>query len=43
MGKENAWKGAQVMNKRDEELTDKVMNSEDNEVGLKRKIRAPLE
>ena len=34
-GKENAWKGARVMNKRDEELTNKVMSSEDNEVGLK--------
>ena len=43
MGKENAWKGARVMNKRDEELTNKVMSFEDNEVRLKRKIRAPLE
>lgn len=42
-GKENAWHGAWVMNKQDEELTDKVMSFEDNEVGLKRKIRVPLE
>ena len=41
--KENAWKGARVMNKWDEEFTNKVMSSEDNEVGLKRKICVPLE
>lgn len=42
-GKENAWNGAWVMNKCEEELTNKVMSSEDKKVGLKRKVCVPLE
>ena len=42
-GKENAWIKGRGINKRNDESIKKVMNSEDNEGGLKRKIRLPLE
>ena len=42
-GKENAWKKVRGINKRNDESTKKLMNSEDNKGGLKRKIHLPLE
>ena len=42
-GKENAWIEGRGINKRNDESTKKVMNSEVNEGGLKRKIRLPLD
>nr|POE61200.1 hypothetical protein CFP56_34361 [Quercus suber] len=42
-GKENAWKEVRGINKMNNESIKKVMNSEDNEGGLKQKIRLPLE
>ena len=42
-GKENAWTEGWGINKRNDEPTKKVMNSEVNEGSLKRKIRLPLD
>ena len=42
-GKENAWIEGRGINERNDESTKKVMNPEDIEGGLKRKIRLPLE
>ena len=42
-GKENAWREGWGKNKRTDEPTKKVMNSESNEGSLKRKIRLPLD
>ena len=42
-GKENAWPEGWGKNKRTDEPTKKVMNSEINEGSLKRKIRLPLD
>ena len=42
-GKENAWTEGRGINKRNDESTKNVVNPEDIEGGLKRKIRLPLE
>ncbi|KAK9998771.1 hypothetical protein SO802_018374 [Lithocarpus litseifolius] len=41
--KENAWKEVRGINKTNDTSTKKVTNSQDNEGGLKRKVRLPLE